>query len=41
MNFFQSLFGVLQWTVAVVSVVATLALFSWIAFMILKKDKAK
>ena len=41
MNFLGSLFGLLQWVVGIVSVAATLALFSWIAFMILKKDKAK
>ncbi len=31
--------GVLQWTVAIVSVLGTLALFTWIAVMFLKKDK--
>jgi hypothetical protein len=40
-DFFQSLFGVLQWTIAILSVAGTLALFSWIVMMILRKDKAK
>ena len=40
-DFFQSLFGVFQWTIAIFSVAGTLALFSWIIMMILKKDKAK
>jgi hypothetical protein len=39
-DFFQSLLGVLQWTIAIVSVAGTLALISWILMMILKKDKA-
>ena len=39
-GFFDSLLGVVQWTVAIVSVVGTLALFGWILKMILKKDKA-
>lgn len=38
---FQVLAGVLQWTVVVVSVAATVALFGWILMMIFKKDKAK
>ena len=32
-------FGVVQWTLAIGSVLATLALFTWIAVMVLKKDK--
>ena len=40
-DFFQALFGVLQWTIAIISVGATLALFGWIFMMIFKKDKAK
>ena len=40
-NFFQSLFGIFQWTVAILSVAGTLALLSWIVLMIVKKDKAK
>ena len=40
-GFFQALFGVLQWTIAIVSVAGTLALFTWILRMILKKDKVK
>ena len=31
--------GVLQWTVAVVSVIGTLALFTWIAVLLFKKGK--
>ena len=33
--------GVLQWTIAIVAVVGTLSLFTWIVFMIVKKDKPK
>ena len=33
--------GVLQWTIAIVSVIATLALITWILAMILRKDKPK
>ncbi len=40
-DFFQALVGVLQWSVIVVSVAATLALVVWILSMILRKDKAK
>jgi hypothetical protein len=31
--------GVVRWTIAIASVLATLALFGWILKMILKKDK--
>jgi hypothetical protein len=31
--------GLIQWSVAIVSVVGTLALFGWIVRMIIKKDK--
>jgi hypothetical protein len=31
--------GVLQWTVAILSVAGTLALFTWIAVMFLRKDR--
>jgi hypothetical protein len=31
--------GLLQWSVAILSVVGTLALFGWIVMMIVKKDK--
>jgi hypothetical protein len=31
--------GILQWTIAIVSVLATLALFAWIAALFLKKDR--
>ena len=40
-NFLASLFGLLQWTIGIVSVAATLALFTWILLMIFKKDRAK
>jgi hypothetical protein len=40
-GFLTAFGGVLQWTVVVISVTATLALFGWILMMILKKDKAK
>jgi len=40
-GFVQSAIGILQWTIAIVSVAATLALFSWILMMIFKKDSAK
>ncbi len=33
------IFGVLQWTIAIAAVLGTIALFTWIAFMLLKKDK--
>jgi hypothetical protein len=36
---FGIVLGLLRWTLAIVSVVATLALFGWILKMILKKDK--
>jgi len=31
--------GVIQWSIAIVSVAGTLALFGWILKMIVKKDK--
>jgi len=31
--------GILQWTVAILSVAGTVALFGWIAAMIFKKDR--
>jgi hypothetical protein len=37
----KSLLGVLQWTIAILSVAATVALLAWILVMVLKKDKAK
>ena len=38
---FQSVLGVVQWTIAIVSVAGTLALIGWIFKMIVTKDKAK
>ena len=35
------LLGVLQWTLAIATVMATLALFTWIIMMVVKKDKPK
>ena len=35
----EMIVGVLQWTVAILSVAGTLALFTWIAVMFLKKDR--
>jgi hypothetical protein len=40
-DFFQALLGVMQWTIAIISVAGTLALFGWILTMVMKKDKAK
>jgi hypothetical protein len=40
-NFFGAFLGVVQWTIAIISVAGTLALFTWILKMILKKDKAQ
>jgi hypothetical protein len=40
-NFFGALLGLVQWTIAIISVAGTLALFAWILKMILKKDKAQ
>jgi hypothetical protein len=37
----KTVFGVLQWTLAIVSVAGTLALCGWILMMILRKDKPK
>jgi len=35
----ETLLGILQWTIAILSVLGTLALFTWIAVMFLKKDR--
>ena len=32
-------FGLLQWTIAILAVVGTLALLGWIVMMVVKKDK--
>jgi hypothetical protein len=37
----KTLFGVLQWTIAIVSVLGTIALFSWFFLMIVRKDPPK
>jgi len=31
--------GILQWTIAILAVAGTLALFTWIAFLFFKKDR--
>jgi hypothetical protein len=31
--------GLLQWTIAIAAVVGTLALFTWIVVMVVKKDR--
>jgi hypothetical protein len=38
---FQTLVGVLQWTIAILAVAGTLALFGWILTMVVRKDKAQ
>jgi len=38
---FQTLVGVLQWTIAILAVGGTLALFGWILTMVVRKDKAQ
>ena len=35
----ETILGVVQWTIAIASVIGTLALFTWIAVMLLKKDR--
>jgi hypothetical protein len=35
------LLGVLRWTIAIVAVTGTLALFTWIVLMIVRKDRPK
>ena len=31
-------FGILEWTVAILAIAGTIALFSWLAIMIFRKD---
>jgi len=38
---FQTLVGVLQWTIAILAGGGTLALFGWILTMVVRKDKAQ
>ena len=33
--------GLLQWTIAILAVVGTLALLGWIVMMVVKKDKSE
>ena len=33
------LLGVVQWTLAIASVLGTVTLFTWILFMVFKKDR--
>jgi len=35
----ETLLGVLQWTIAIVSVAGTIALITWVAVLFLKKDR--
>jgi hypothetical protein len=35
----ETLVGVVQWTIAIASVVGTLALVTWIAVLFFKKDR--
>jgi hypothetical protein len=37
----KSLLGVLQWIIAILSVTGTLALFTWLVAMIVRKDGPK
>lgn len=41
MKIVDTVIGVVQWTIAIVSVAGTLALIGWILTMVFKKDKAK
>ena len=38
---FQTLVGVIQWTIAILAVGGTFALFGWILTMVVRKDKAQ
>jgi len=35
----STVIGVLQWTIAIAGILGTLALFTWIVVMLVKKDK--
>jgi hypothetical protein len=35
----QTILGVIQWTIAILSVLGTVALFTWVAILFLKKDR--
>ena len=35
----KTVFGVLQWTIAILSIAGTVALLTWIVVMLVKKDK--
>jgi hypothetical protein len=35
----DTVLGVLQWTIAIASVIGTLALFAWVAVLLFKKDR--
>ncbi len=35
----NTVFGVLQWTIAIAAILGTLALFTWILLMLVRKDK--
>jgi hypothetical protein len=38
-SYFRFAVGVLQWTVAIAAVIGTLALFTWVIAMVVKKDR--
>jgi len=38
-DFLTSTLGILQWTLAIGSVIGTIALFTWIVLMVFKKDR--
>jgi hypothetical protein len=40
-DLFQTVVGVFQWTIAILAVAGTLALFGWILTMVVRKDKAQ
>jgi hypothetical protein len=39
LNYYNLAKGVVQWTLAIASVLGTLALFTWIVVMVVKKDR--
>jgi hypothetical protein len=38
-SYFWIAVGVVQWTVAIAAVIGTLALFTWVVVMVVKKDR--
>jgi hypothetical protein len=35
----ETIIGVIQWTIAILSVLGTVALFTWVAILFFKKDR--